>query len=77
MLADQQQLEAMYDHIRQTLLRIGFLDPQNPERMMLVLKRILARAGLDRREVNILRGIMRQIDWYRRAAAPFEDGSTH
>jgi len=76
-LASQQQLEGMYDHIRQTLLRIGFLDPVNPERMMLVLKRILARTGLDRREVNILRGIMRQIDWYRRAAAPFEDGSTH
>jgi tRNA/rRNA methyltransferase len=76
-LANQQQLDGMYDHVRQTLLRIGFLDPQNPDRMMLVLKRILARAGLDRREVNILRGIMRQIDWYRRAAAPFEDNSHH
>jgi tRNA/rRNA methyltransferase len=76
-LANQQQLDGMYDHMRQTLLRVGFLDPQNPDRMMLVLKRILARAGLDRRETNILRGIMRQIDWYRRAAAPFEDGSSH
>jgi tRNA/rRNA methyltransferase len=69
-LAAEQQLEGMYSHIRETLLKVGFLDPNNPERMLMVLRRIFARAGLDRREVQIIRGIMRQIDWYRRSAAP-------
>lgn len=62
-LATQDELDGMYDHMREILLKIGFLDPNNPERMILALNRILARAGLDQREVNIIRGVMRQINW--------------
>ncbi len=73
-LAPQIELDGMFEHVRDALSRIGFLPSDDPERMMLVLKRIFARAGLDSRESRIIRGIMRQINWYRRAGAPVEEG---
>jgi tRNA/rRNA methyltransferase len=45
------------------LLKIGFLNPQNPAHIMRSLRRIYFRAGMDSREVAILRGMMTQIDW--------------
>ncbi len=57
------ELEALYGHMENTLLRIGFLDRQNPAHLMRSLRRIFARAGLDSREVAILRGMMSQVDW--------------
>ena len=57
------EMEALYEHMEKTLLRIGFLDRQNPAHLMRSLRRIFARAGLDSREVAILRGMMSQIDW--------------
>jgi tRNA/rRNA methyltransferase len=55
--------EPLYDHMEQSLLRIGFLNPQNPAHLMRSLRRIFARAELDEREVAILRGVLAQIDW--------------
>jgi tRNA/rRNA methyltransferase len=63
------ELEILYEHMEQTLLRIGFLNPQNPDHIMRTLRRIFARAELDLREVSVLRGMMAQIDW---AAAGFK-----
>jgi tRNA/rRNA methyltransferase len=62
--ATSEELEELYQHGREVLLRVRFLDPQNPDRMLRVLRRILGRAGPDSREVKILRGILRQMDWY-------------
>ncbi len=59
-----EELEGLYQHARQVLLRIGFLNPDNPDRILRVLRRITGRAGLDSREARILRGILRQMDWY-------------
>ena len=39
-----------------------FLHPEMPRRLMPRLKRLFARAGLEREEVNILRGILARID---------------
>lgn len=68
-LASGSDLETLYRHMEQSLLRIGFLNPQNPAHLMRTLRRVLARAELDAREVAVLRGLMSQIDW---AAAAFE-----
>ena len=57
------ELEILYEHMEQTLLRIGFLNPQNPDHIMRTLRRVFARAELDPREVAVLRGLMAQIDW--------------
>ena len=62
-LADSAAMEALYGQMEQTLLRIGFLNPQNPAHLMRTLRRIYSRAEMDEREVAVLRGMMSQIDW--------------
>lgn len=62
-LASGADTETLYRHMERTLLRIGFLDPDNPGHLMRSLRRIFGRAELDSREVAVLRGIMSQVDW--------------
>jgi tRNA/rRNA methyltransferase len=64
-LANSFELEGMYDHMKQVLMKIGFLQPENPEHWMLNIRRFLSRIPLRAREVRVIRGICRQIDWYR------------
>ncbi len=68
--ASSGEIEPLFDHMERTLLRIGHLNPQNPDHMMRSMRRIFFRAGLDSREVAILRGMFSQIDW---AAGNFSD----
>jgi len=63
-LADKFEQEHMYEHLREALLKIGFINPENPEHWMLNIRRFLSRFHLRGREVKIIRGICRQIDWY-------------
>lgn len=63
-LANKFELEGMYDHLKDVLMKIGFIDPQNPEHWMLNIRRFLSRFPLRAREVRIIRGVCRQIDWY-------------
>jgi tRNA/rRNA methyltransferase len=65
-LANSFELEGMYDHLKEMLTKIGFLQPENPEHWMLNIRRYLSRIPLRAREVRIIRGICRQIDWYTR-----------
>lgn len=63
-LAEFQKVERMYAHLEELLLRIGFLDPKNPKRIMHTLRRIFGKANLSDRDVAVLRGIFRQLEWY-------------
>ncbi|MBW1729847.1 MAG: RNA methyltransferase [Deltaproteobacteria bacterium] len=63
-MANKFELEGMYEHLKQVLTKIGFIDPQNPEHWMLNIRRFLSRTPLRARDVRIIRGICRQIDWY-------------
>lgn len=63
-LANKFELEGMYDHLKEALIKIGFINPQNPEHWMLNIRRFLSRFPLRAREVRVIRGICRQIDWY-------------
>jgi len=63
-LAEFQRVEKMYAHLEDLLLRIGFLNPNNPKRIMHTLRRIFGRASLSDRDVAILRGIFHQLEWY-------------
>jgi tRNA/rRNA methyltransferase len=63
-LANKFELEGMYDHLKNVLTKIGFINPQNPEHWMLNIRRFLSRFPLRAREVRIIRGVCRQIDWY-------------
>ena len=52
------QIELLYDHLERVAISSGFLDPQEPKRLMQRMRRLFARARLEKEEVNILRGIL-------------------
>jgi len=59
--AGMAQINGMYEHLEQALVAIEFLDPANPKKLMPRLKRLFSRTQLETEEVNILRGIAKQI----------------
>jgi len=63
-LALSSELEGMYGQIKMLLADIGFLNPENPDYWMTHLRRFFTRAGILSREVKIVRGICRQLEWY-------------
>ncbi|MFC1533677.1 RNA methyltransferase [Thermodesulfobacteriota bacterium] len=65
-MANRFELDGMYDHMKDVLMKIGFLNPQNPEHWMLNIRRLFSRLPLRARDVRTVRGICRQIDWYTR-----------
>jgi tRNA/rRNA methyltransferase len=63
-LAQLQELEGMYGQIKTLLADIEFLNPENPDYWMMHLRRFFSRTSLLSREVKIIRGICRQLQWY-------------
>jgi tRNA/rRNA methyltransferase len=63
-LATSAELAGMYDQLKDICLDIGFLNPQNPDYWMNNIRRFLARIPLRSRDVKIIRGFCRQVDWY-------------
>jgi TrmH family RNA methyltransferase len=68
-VATQEDLQRLYEHLETVLVEIGFLDPQNPRRLMRRLVRLFNRAGLDQNELNILRGMLTAVQTRRRDQA--------
>ena len=62
-LAQGHKLEAMIQHMRQTMTNLDFLDPQNPDHILRDFRQIFGRAQLNDREVQILHGLWSRIDW--------------
>lgn len=56
--ADGRQMELFYVHLEQTLKDIQFLNPAQPRKLMMRLRRLYNRARPDQNEINILRGIL-------------------
>lgn len=61
--SDQLRVTELMAHLEESLLTIGFLDPANPQRILRKLRRLFGRAGITDNEVDILRGICRQMLW--------------
>lgn len=57
-LATADALEGFHAHLAETLLSIGFGDPEQSHKLMRRLRRLFNRAQPDRVELNILRGIL-------------------
>lgn len=57
-LATHDEVEGLYGHLESVMTQTGFFNPQQPGRLMPKLRRLFGRAGLERDEVNILRGIL-------------------
>ncbi|MBF0340259.1 MAG: RNA methyltransferase [Magnetococcales bacterium] len=58
-------MERLFTHLEETLTTIGFLKPGQKRHMMGSIRAIFQRAGLDRREVAILRGILHEVIAFR------------
>jgi tRNA/rRNA methyltransferase len=64
-------IEALLSHARRTLDVIGYLDPQNPRLILDDLRKVLSRAELDPRELNMIRGIFHRMDvWISQHGGP-------
>ena len=57
-LATSEEREGMFSHFEEALTELEFLKPDNPGQLMRRLRRLFTRTGVERLEVNILRGIM-------------------
>jgi tRNA/rRNA methyltransferase len=63
-LANRYELDAMYAQLKQILIRISFINPDNPDYFMNNFRHFFSRLPLRAKEVKIIRGICRQIEWY-------------
>ena len=62
-LASGASVERLHDRAQALLAEVGFLHGSNPDRIYDDLRLIAGRAELEEREVRILLGMLRQIEW--------------
>lgn len=60
-LADPAAIAAMLEHLRLGLEAIGYLDPAHPKKLMARLAALFGRAELHAEEIDLLRGIAKQM----------------
>ncbi len=51
-------MESFYQHFEKAMLEVGFLDPNQPKKLLQRVRRLFNRAQLEKTEVNILRGFL-------------------
>jgi tRNA/rRNA methyltransferase len=61
-IADQRAIEGLFEHLERALVAVDFLDPRHPKKLMPRLRRLFARARLEQEEVDLLRGICKQME---------------
>jgi tRNA/rRNA methyltransferase len=54
----------MFERLSRALLAIGFLPEDNPDHIMFAIREMFGRTGVRPRELDILNGISRQIEWF-------------
>ena len=59
--ADPAAIAAMVEHWREGLEAIGYLDPANPKKLMPRIQALFARSRLHKEEIDLLRGIAKQM----------------
>jgi len=57
------EVEQAIAELREGLLGIGYLNPDNPDAILAELRALLVRAAPSPREVSLLRGVARQVRW--------------
>ncbi len=63
-LATSAEVEAMYEHLKKMFIKVGFINPENPEYWMMCIRRFFQRIHLYSKEVRIVRGICRHVERY-------------
>ena len=59
-------VEGLFAHMESAAVSSGFLDPEKPGRFMERMRRLFARARLERQEVKLLRGLLGSLEKKRR-----------
>jgi tRNA/rRNA methyltransferase len=60
--ADGAMLAQLMEKFREPLAQIGYLNPQDPDRLLIGLRNIFGKANLTRGDVHILMGLAQQIE---------------
>jgi tRNA (cytidine32/uridine32-2'-O)-methyltransferase len=59
--ATADEIEQFYEHLRDVFIEIQFLKASNPRRLMQRVRRLFNRVNLEKMEVNLLRGMLSQV----------------
>ncbi|KTC81806.1 tRNA (cytosine(32)/uridine(32)-2'-O)-methyltransferase TrmJ [Legionella cincinnatiensis] len=59
--ATAEDIEQFYEHLKEVFIEIQFLKASNPRRLMQRVRRLFNRASLEKMEVNLLRGMLSQV----------------
>jgi tRNA/rRNA methyltransferase len=60
-MATHDEVERFYRQLEDAFYATGFLDPQEPKRLMQRMRRLFARSRIEKKEINILRGFLSAI----------------
>jgi tRNA/rRNA methyltransferase len=71
-LATRHELDGMYAQLTDLLTKIDYINPENPDYWMNRLRHFGTRMQLRAKEVSIIRGVCRQMNWY--AGKCYRDG---
>ena len=61
-LSTVSEVEGMLDHLTKVMTATNYYDPENPGLLLPRLRRLFQRRGLDKMELNILRGILKSVE---------------
>lgn len=56
--ATREEVEGFFAQLERAMVGSGFMNPEQPKRLVPKLRRLFGRAGLEKDEVNILRGLL-------------------
>lgn len=71
-LASRHELDGMYEQLKDILVKINYINRENPEYWLNKVRYFFTRLQLRARDVGIIRGICRQINWY--SGKCYQDG---
>jgi len=63
-MASRHELDGMYEQLKEILVRIDYINKENPEYWLNKVRNFFSRLQFRAREVSIIRGMCRQINWY-------------
>ncbi|MBS0290715.1 MAG: RNA methyltransferase [Proteobacteria bacterium] len=59
--ATTSDVAGLLNHFLQVAIKIGFMDPSHPKKLLPRLKRLFSKAQLEVEEINILRGFLKKV----------------
>lgn len=60
--ASVKELQGLYQHFEDSMIKAGFLDKDKPGHVMDKIRRLFQISGLESQEVKILRGFLTSLD---------------